>query len=239
MSQSCAVASSERTAGDWRFGLVKTASEQRNREDTLHPQENEAIGDRTLPVRLRDAMSRYQQADPDAAEELVGLINPILFRFLLTLPNTAANIDDLLQECWLRIHRARHSYRPGEPVLPWVFSIARHVRVDHYRRAARHAARESGIEEAGEALADDPRPRMEAAIDARAALRLLRRLPDGQREVLLMMKVTGMSIEEVAQATGSTVPAVKQKAWPAYENMRRWLKERDEESGNGHAVRGS
>lgn len=191
----------------------------------------------SLPERLQAAMIRYQQADPEAAEELVRLVNPVLLRFLLALPNTAPAIEDLLQECWLRIHRARHSYRPGEPVLPWVFAIARHTRVDQYRRRARHSARESDMEEAVEAMADDPRSRLDSAIDARAALRLLHRLPEGQREVLLLLKVTGMSVEEAARATGSTVSAVKQKAWRAYENMRRWLKERDSEKEQSHALR--
>jgi RNA polymerase sigma-70 factor, ECF subfamily len=42
----------------------------------------------------------------------------------------------------MRIHRVRHTYRPGEPVLPWIYAIARRVRVDGYRRTLRITLRE-------------------------------------------------------------------------------------------------
>lgn len=50
---------------------------------------------------------------------------------------------------------------------------------------------------------------------------LLSSLPDSQREVIVMMKVMGMSVQEVAQSTGSSQAAVKQKAYRAYEKIRR------------------
>jgi RNA polymerase sigma-70 factor (ECF subfamily) len=52
---------------------------------------------------------------------------------------------------------------------------------------------------------------------------MLRDLPESQREVILMLKVSGMSIEEVARATASTIGSVKQKAHRAYEKLRRVL----------------
>ena len=48
-------------------------------------------------------------------------------------------------------------------------------------------------------------------------------LPESQREVIVMLKVSGMSLEEVARATASTVGAVKLKAHRAYEKLRRVL----------------
>jgi RNA polymerase sigma-70 factor (ECF subfamily) len=50
--------------------------------------------------------------------------------------------------------------------------------------------------------------------------RLLETLPDSQREVILMLKVSDMSLEEVARATSSTVGAIKQKAHRAYAQLR-------------------
>ena len=54
-------------------------------------------------------------------------------------------------------------------------------------------------------------------------MELVNRLPDGQREVIVMLKVVGMSLEEVAGATSSTVGAIKQKAHRAYATLRRML----------------
>src|SRR6202142_979038 len=79
-------------------------------------------------------MERYQQADPEAPAVLVSALSPVLLRFFRSQSATPAQAEDLLQDTWLRIHRVRHTYRPGEPVLPWIYAIARRVRVDGYRR---------------------------------------------------------------------------------------------------------
>src|SRR5712692_5968749 len=82
-------------------------------------------------------MERYQQADPEAPAALVGALSPTLLRFFKSQVATREQANDLLQEAWLRIHRVRHTYRAGEPVLPWIYAIARRVRVDGYRRTRR------------------------------------------------------------------------------------------------------
>ena len=55
---------------------------------------------------------------------------------------------------------------------------------------------------------------------------LLATLPESQREALLMLKVGGLSLEEVARATSSTAGAVKQKAHRAYERLRSFLQKK-------------
>jgi RNA polymerase sigma-70 factor (ECF subfamily) len=122
----------------------------------------------------------------------------------------------LLQETWLRIHQVRHTYRPGEPVLPWFYAIARHIRVDQYRKVRRTETREQQVEQLPDtaAIERDRGPDLEA---------LLGELPESQREVVAMLKISGMSLEEVARATASSVGSVKQKAHRAYEKLRELL----------------
>lgn len=180
-------------------------------------------GEQDLVNLLPDLMARYQAADSAAADALVAALNPILARFYFALTGEARLVEDLLQECWLRIHRARHSYRPGQPVLPWVFAIARHTRIDSYRRWQRSAGRESNIDDVSRHPATDPRDLLDARLQAGAILDALQSLPEGQREVLMMLKVGDMSVEEVARATGSTAAAVKQKAYRAYQAIRQLL----------------
>ena len=91
-------------------------------------------------------MERYQQADPEAPAALVGALSPALLRFFKSQVASREQADDLLQETWLRIHRVRHTYRPGEPVLPWIYAIARRVRVDGYRRTRRITLHEIAME---------------------------------------------------------------------------------------------
>lgn len=166
---------------------------------------------------LDTLMARYQAGDFAAATALIERIGPQLHRFFLAQFSSRIDADDLLQETWLRIHRVRHTYRPGEPVLPWFYAIARRVRIDHYRRASRTTARERRLEETSQLAAMVPRDEGQASDDLET---LLAPLSESQREVILMMKVAGMSLEEVARATSCSVGAVKQKVHRAYENLR-------------------
>ena len=96
---------------------------------------------------LEMLMARYQQGDFAAATALIHRLSPQLHRFFVVQFASRGDADDLLQETWLRIHEVRHTYRAGEPVLPWLYAIARHIRVDHYRKTSRTAAREERLEE--------------------------------------------------------------------------------------------
>ena len=164
-------------------------------------------------------MALYQQADASAAAALIDLLGPQLYRFFASQMGSTNEAEDMLQEVWLRIHRVRHTYRPGEPVLPWVYAIAHRVRIDNYRKRSRISSREVGT---------DVLPELQAQNDQRTDLppfdEMVAALPESQREVLVMLKVNGLSIEEIACATASTPGAVKQKAHRAYERLRSLLK---------------
>ena len=167
-------------------------------------------------------MVRYQHGEADAVEKLVHNLSPVLWRYLAYSNPSRIDTEDLLQDCWLRIHRSRHTYRPSEPVLPWIFAIARHTRLDSYRRRRRQASRET--------LMSAP-PEVAVAPDEFGADRLgslLSPLPESQQEVIVMLKVTGMSLEEAARATSSTVGAIKQKLHRAYAKLRETIQREKE-----------
>jgi len=168
-------------------------------------------------------MVGYQNGDAAATAELVRRVSPMLLRFLSGPLQTRSQAEDMLQECWLRVHRARHTYRPESPVLPWLFAIARYTRIDAYRRRNQIDSREfpsENLEQAGAGAVEHPE---EGGLDL---WRLVQELPESQQEVVRMLKVSGMSLEEVARATGGTVGAVKQKAHRAYRRLRELLESR-------------
>ena len=169
-------------------------------------------------VDLDGCMRRYQQGDPDAPGALIAAISPRLLRFFRSQAASRQQADDLLQDTWLRIHRVRHTYRPGAPVLPWIYAIARRARVDGYRRTRRIMMHETTME-----VLPEPPSQAEPRDTLPAFETLVAALPDAQREVITMLKVGGLSLEEVARATSSTVGAVKQKAHRAYERLRKLL----------------
>jgi RNA polymerase sigma-70 factor (ECF subfamily) len=164
---------------------------------------------------VEQLMAQYQLGDRASAAALVKRLSPQLYRFFLAQISSRADADDLLQETWMRIHEARRTYRAGQPLLPWLYAIARHVRVDHYRKNRR-------LQAGREPLNDLPEGQLPATA-ALGSLRmedLLATLPESQREVVVMLKVADMSLEEVARATSSSVGSVKQKAHRAYEALR-------------------
>jgi RNA polymerase sigma-70 factor (ECF subfamily) len=177
------------------------------------------MGEQLLPPMNPDSdlemlMARYQQGDFAAATALIHRLSPQLYRFFIVQLASREDADDLLQETWMRIHKVRHTYRASEPVLPWLYAIARHIRVDHYRKARRTAGREQRLERMADVAASPTESSRTPDLEA-----LLATLPEGQREVI-EMKIAGMSLEEVARATSSSVGSVKQKAHRAYARLR-------------------
>jgi len=165
-------------------------------------------------------MTQYQSGDAAAVEELVRRLSPALIRFFVRTAGVS-EAEDLLQDCWIRIHRSRHTYRATEPVMPWIFAIARHTGLDGFRKRRRITSREVLVAEPPEAAAQTiEQPKEESD----RFTKIVADLPESQREVLIMLKVSGMSLEEVARATSSTVGSVKQKAHRAYERLRQTLK---------------
>lgn len=162
-------------------------------------------------------MVRYQQGDSAAAAMLIEHLSPRLYRFFAAQMGSQGDADDMLQDLWLRIHRVRHTYRAGQPLLPWAYAIAHRVRIDAYRKR-RRLSRESGVD-----VLPEPAPREPRESSPPQFEELLAALPESQREVLTMLKVDGLSLEEIARATSSTVGAVKQKAHRAYERLRSFL----------------
>jgi RNA polymerase sigma-70 factor (ECF subfamily) len=166
-------------------------------------------------------MMQYQQADPVAAAALVNLLSPQLYRFFTSQLGARTDEDllPLLKDVWLHIHRVRHTYRPRDPMLPWIYAIARCVQVDSY--PSRHAIAAS--HEMAAHAPPEPPVREDEMSNLPPFEVLMAALPGSQREVLAMLKVNGLSIEEVARATSSTVGAIKQKAHRAYERLRKLL----------------
>jgi RNA polymerase sigma-70 factor (ECF subfamily) len=163
-------------------------------------------------------MEAYQRGDAGAGDELFVRVSQQLYRFMAVQSADRRHADDLLQDLWLRVHKARNTYRPGEPVLPWLYAIARFVKVDGYRKR-RSERFEEPLAPGFDRKADVSSRRTDLPeID-----QLLASLPESQREVILMLKVSGLSLEEVAKATASSVGSVKQKAHRAYEKLRSTL----------------
>ncbi len=169
------------------------------------------------------AMSRYADGDDRAFAEVYRAVAARLKSFLLRLVRSEVVADDLLQETFLRVHRARGSFARGARVLPWCYAIARNVHVDHlrHRPTQRERPAEDDVEPEipagpgadGEAVAI-------AAEVARLVETTLAKLPPNQREAFILLRYEGMSVADAAAVLGVTEGAVKLRAFHAYETLR-------------------
>jgi len=173
-------------------------------------------------------MQRYQQGDAGAFRELYALVAPRLLGYLMKMAKSRAIAEDLLQQTFLKIHRARGAYVCGADPLPWIYSIAHRTFIDEARRTKRAIVR------AGEAVPDVPagldgmaadqrdEPRGDPEL-VRAALDALAELPAQQREAVILTKLDGKTVAEAAEIAGTTVGAMKVRAHRGYEALRRLL----------------
>jgi RNA polymerase sigma-70 factor (ECF subfamily) len=173
-------------------------------------------------------MAAYCEGDRKAFEQLLGLLGPRLHGFFMRSFNNCSMADDLMQTTLLKVHRARSEYRRDLPLRPWIFGIAARVRLDEYRRQRKLAedldeeALARAEEGGGDAEVASARPEAgERAAQVRAAIAAL---PESQRVIVHLHRFEGMTFVEIARALETSEGAVKQRAFRAYERLRRALK---------------
>lgn len=174
------------------------------------------------------AMERYAAGDDAAFEALYDALAGRLYAYLRRHVPDPHGCDDLVQETFLRMHRARGTFMTGAPVLPWAFAIARRLVVDRGRRDRRAP---SGMDDVDPEPAspvgatDRPEQVAEAREVARRLAQALARLPASQRSAFELLKQDGLTLAEAAAVLGVTVTAVKLRAHRAYESIRAALGE--------------
>lgn len=170
-------------------------------------------------------MARYAAGDKDAFRRLFAQLAPGLRAFFLRSFRDHALADDLVQSTFLKLHRARTSYRPELPVRPWIFTIAAGVRRDELRRRyrlPRHVG-EDEWERMESQLSTEPTAAQDET-DAVAAVRsALDRLPESHRIVIHLHRYEGMTFEQIAAVLSTTPGAVRTRACRAYERLREAL----------------
>jgi len=175
---------------------------------------------------LAELMRRYAVGEEDVFAQLYPLMAPRLYRFCLRLVARKPEADDLLQETFLRVHRARATYMVGANVLHWAFAIARSVHLDRLRYRRRHPEELGSARDAAEndRLHADGRHGPEAGMQARDLLdvvtRELNKMSEKNRVAYILLREEELSVKEAAAVLGATTDVVKQRAHRAYEHLR-------------------
>ena len=173
-------------------------------------------GEELIPL-----MVRYQDGDTVAFGELYEALRAPLRGYVLSLARDLAKAEDLLQETLLQLHRSRHTYQAPRPVRPWAFGIARHVYLMDRRAAGRRA---QVFAEHLELPAELPIPaRAFNLSDHEALRRVLGKISEEQREVLLLHHIWGFSFAEISKTLGIRVGAARVRSHRGIAQLRALL----------------
>lgn len=166
-----------------------------------------------------ELMARVSAGDQRAFAELYERHRRAVFTFLVHLTGARATAEDLLQEAFLRVWRARAAYRASGQFRAWVLTVARHLAADHFRRQGLvweddPAALDTVVS------AEMPDRRAEARDELARVQRALADLAPAQREVILLSRLAGLDAAEIARITGSTPGAMRVQLHRALQRLR-------------------
>lgn len=161
-------------------------------------------------------MARYAAGDAGAFGELFARYEPRAYAYFLRRTRSRERAQDLYQELFLRVHRARDAYEPARAFAPWFFQIARRLWIDDQRRAYRTHEVSIGEQEPSAAA---PGPG-ERAADREELARVLGALSADEASVLVAAKGEGIGYAQLAAELGRSVDSVKQLASRALRRVR-------------------
>ncbi len=173
-------------------------------------------------------MDRYAAGDDGAFEEVYDHLAARLAGYVGRRVRDRALVDDVVQETFLHMHRARGSFIRGAEVLPWAFAIARRLMIDNDRAARRQKttvldADADGPVPVGMTSAATAEELVQAKQTAGRLHAELARLSHPQRDAFELLKNEGLSLAQAAAVLGTTVTAVKLRAHRAYLALRQAL----------------
>jgi RNA polymerase sigma-70 factor (ECF subfamily) len=166
---------------------------------------------------MRQSLNGDQRAYAILLQKTASLLRPFLAK-RLSFNN---EVDDLLQEILISIHKARHTYDGNRPYKPWAYAIAKFRLQDflraHYSDQLRHAVDFDDLEEIL------PETVTESGLSYESISAEVQKLPEKQATILQLMHQEGYTSKEVAEKLGMNESAVKVSAHRAYKVLRKKL----------------
>lgn len=180
-------------------------------------------------------MLAYAAGDAGAFDRLYERHRGGLYRYLVRHLGNAGLADELFQDVWMNAIRARANYVPTAKFATWLYTLAHHRLVDHWRSSGR--ARIESLDDEGdddvaarvEAIAGSRVDEPETRVASRAAREridaALSELPPAQRDAFLLHIESGLSLADIAAMTGAGGETVKSRVRYAYAKLRSALED--------------
>jgi RNA polymerase sigma-70 factor, ECF subfamily len=172
-----------------------------------------------VEVPDEELMLAYRHGDAGAFDTLYARHKGPLYRYVLRSIRDRGVAEELYQEIWMRVIEARGRYTVQAKFTTWLYTVAHHRLADHWRKRGLQLVELDGVDAPAPA-ADEPAPRAEARQGLERLVAALAALPQAQREAFLMHEEAGMSVAEIAAATGSNEEAAKSRLRYALAKLR-------------------
>jgi RNA polymerase sigma-70 factor, ECF subfamily len=150
---------------------------------------------------------------------------PRLRRYARALTRDASRADDMVQSCLLRAVAKQHLWQPGTDLRAWLFTILHNQNVNYVRRSVREGVT-IPLEDVAPALT--AASNVEASLELRDLELAIARLPQEQRQVILLVGLEGMGYEEAAKILGIPVGTVRSRLSRGRDSLRALLDIKDE-----------
>jgi RNA polymerase sigma factor (sigma-70 family) len=175
-------------------------------------------------------MLRYRAGDAAAFDELYARHRIGLHRFIARQCRVAERVDEIFQDVWMNLIAAAPRYRVEAQFRTWLFTIAHNKLMDYFRANAKaeahlYAVRDDEEIDVAGSRTEEPAVQADSHRARSAILAAVEGLPAPQREAFLLSEEGGMSVAEIAAATGVTHEAAKSRLRYAIAKLRERLKD--------------
>lgn len=165
-------------------------------------------------------MLRYKDGDTGAFDTLYRRHNQALYRYLLRLCRHPDAAEDVFQEAWGKIINARERYRPTAKFSTFLYRVAHNCFIDHVRRNKRHSQQANVEPDTQQHAGEGPDVETERQLARERLERALAALPDEQRDVFLLHEEAGLSLDAIAEVTGTGRETAKSRLRYAVRKLR-------------------
>ena len=159
-----------------------------------------------------------RRRDPDLLDRLIEQYQHRLLRYLIYLTSNRDLAEDIFQETWIRVLERGHQYDPKYEFSTWLFSIGRHLTVDHLRK--KNPASLDGLLNEEEGVSLDPPDNRPSALELIAQQEQAERINSAMvgiaaeyREAIVLRFQEGLALEEIAVVTGAPLGTIKSRLY--------------------------
>jgi len=171
-------------------------------------------------------MLAYCSGDTAAFESLYNKHKGSVYRYLKRQCGNEATAEELFQDVWINIIKARQRYKASAKFTTWLYHIAHNRLIDHYRKNSRLP--DSYDEELADELEDDDQIDLVSEINrsrqAEKLLNCISQLPEAQRESFLLKEESGLSLIDIADVAGTSRETIKSRLRYALKALRHCLR---------------